>query len=146
MADPNGSHALQDDDTSLTTSAVASVDDDGARKVKDMDLYDEKRRPGKYSGTVSGSGLGSDLVPHGTGKMMYENGMVYEGQWKEGHWDAYGTLKYANEGFYMGNFVKGFFCYHGCRQWPDGSWASVPAGASFTAVLVTVPKELLVQR
>ena len=110
------------DDTSLvsnlTGSVMVSVDSDSARKVEEMTLCDKDGNSGKYTGTVFGSGV---AAPHGKGKMVYDRGLVYEGDWKDGKWEDYGKLTFADESYYAGEFARGVFWGRGLRQWPDSS-------------------------
>ena len=99
MTDPvGGSVAVKEDDTfsivsGLTGIVVQSVDGDGLRTVTEMELCDKESRPGKYTGTVSGSGIVAPSIPHGEGKMVYDSGIVYEGGWKHGTWEDYALPK-----------------------------------------------------
>lgn len=51
----------------------------GPHKVKNLKIRDQNRVPGRYSGYVDGSNR-----PDGKGIMKYENGMEWNGVWREG--------------------------------------------------------------
>lgn len=51
-------------------------------RVENQVVHDKYGDGGMYSGYVSTK----DRLPHGKGKMIYENGRQYEGDWKGGRW------------------------------------------------------------
>lgn len=77
---------------------------------------------------------------HGTGKMQYDNGGWYEGEWNYGAMSGTGTGKiiYENGSVYEGDFLNGK--YHGSGklqyanggwykgQWKEGSWSGSGEG------------------
>ena len=121
LVDPiDRSDAVHEDDAcSMLSGPTVAVD--GIRMVQETELCDKERRPGKYTGTVSGSGLVAPATPHGKGKMVYDSGHVYHGGWKHGKWEDFGNLTFAEKDFYAGEFARGIFWGKGVRQWPDGS-------------------------
>jgi hypothetical protein len=51
-------------------------------RVTNQIVHDKYGDGGMFSGHVSVN----DRLPHGFGKMVYENGREYEGDWKSGRW------------------------------------------------------------
>ena len=43
----------------------------------------------------------------GTGKLVWENGDVYEGEFENGKYNGYGTMKYEDGSIASGNWQKG---------------------------------------
>ena len=43
---------------------------------------------------------------YGNGKMKYDNGNVYEGQWNNNKRDGKGINKYASDDFYTGEYFE----------------------------------------
>lgn len=70
-----------------------------------------------------------DEKPHGSGKMIYTNGILkcYTGRWNDGVYDGYGTLEYNDGLRYEGNFKagqrhgKGIY-YYSNNYYYKGSW------------------------
>ena len=66
---------------------------------------------------------------HGTGKMTYKNGDIYEGDWADGYMHGTGTMIYDNGDKYDGGWVKnkkhgmGTFTYNNRRQ-VRGKWVN----------------------
>jgi len=69
-------------DTSSYKSGKSSRSTSSRKKkirVKDMRYTDENGKEGRYSGDVN-----DDHQPHGSGKMKYKDGSVFNGVWSEG--------------------------------------------------------------
>lgn len=45
--------------------------------------------PGRYTGGICGST--EFPTPEGTGSMIWENGVTYDGEWKAGRYDGQGS-------------------------------------------------------
>ena len=60
---------------------------------------------GEYFGQLNGRGQ-----KHGNGKMLYDNGNEYEGQWKNNKRDGEGTTKYASGNVYTGEYFQNGWC------------------------------------
>lgn len=60
------------------------------------------------------------LIRHGSGKMMFSSGAVYEGQWQFDKMTGYGTLKLPDGTIQRGTRKEGSL--QGCAvfRWPDG--------------------------
>lgn len=71
-------------------------------RVAKMPFTDRYKRPGKYTGEINEHGQ-----PDGKGTLRYNNGMVFEGIWKEGRAeDMDANMIKAKEGF-IGNWKTG---------------------------------------
>jgi hypothetical protein len=72
-------------------------------------------------GVYSGQVLLSTGLPHGSGKMIYEDdGRTYDGDWRHGRWHGWGRATFSN-----GDAFEGFYKYdqrhgHGKYSWKDG--------------------------
>ena len=87
---------------------------------------------GRYTGEILDSEkLGADsdselIVPHGFGKMVWENGITYNGGWKQGLYHGLGTKIHSNGGGYTGSYKngmrsgKGSYLYGG--KWGYDRW------------------------
>ena len=62
----------------------------------------------------------SPVTRHGSGKMTFVSGVVYEGQWKYDKMSGYGTLKLPDGAIQEGTWREGSL--HGCVlfTWPHG--------------------------
>jgi hypothetical protein len=61
-------------------------------KVENQVVHDKYGDGGMYSGYISVK----DRLPHGVGKMIYDNGREYEGDWKGGRWHGKIKMSPAN--------------------------------------------------
>lgn len=59
---------------------------------------------------------------HGTGVMEYDNGRVYEGEWKEDLRNGSGYELYANGNNYLGEFKSGKADGRGVYNWANGEF------------------------
>ena len=59
-------------------------------------------------------------IPDGKGKMFFENGDVYEGDFVFGKEHGYGVFTWADGDVYEGNFKDGKFDGHGYMTWAGG--------------------------
>lgn len=72
---------------------------------------------GVYTGVI----LRSTAMPHGKGKMVYnEDGRIYDGEWRHGRWHGFGRATFAN-----GDHFSGQYCFDqrhgkGRYEWADG--------------------------
>ena len=69
-----------------------------------------KNKVDEYIGTLSDDGK-----KHGSGKMIYHTGTVYEGTWKDDKRDGHGTFVYPNGNKYVGAWVND-------QRSGDGEW------------------------
>ena len=58
---------------------------------------------------------------HGTGKMTYEDGSVYQGEWRDGKKRGKGTMTYADGDVYEGKWDEDVFHGTGKMTYADGS-------------------------
>lgn len=66
------------------------------------------------------SGYLADGIPHGTGRIEYDDGIVYDGDWVYGNYEGSGTLSWPEGDRYTGEFKDGFFHGEGTYFWPNG--------------------------
>ncbi|KAH1126153.1 hypothetical protein GYH30_015263 [Glycine max] len=67
-----------------------------------------------YSGSLSGN------VPHGTGKYLWSDGCMYEGEWKKGKACGKGRFSWPTGATYEGEFAAGRMQGHGTFVGVDG--------------------------
>ncbi len=78
------------------------------KHVFDMPFTDQFGEFGFYTGEVD-----EDVRPHGQGKMKYENGVFYEGKWKNGNQDSSAVLQRER-------ILSGFTSWRGVQK-KDGT-------------------------
>jgi len=71
------------------------------REVVNYVLTDSCGEPGRFTGWIEEG----DYIPDGSGEMKYQNGGLYKGSWRDGHWHGFGHLKNLNGDTYEGDFV-----------------------------------------
>ncbi|KAG7356956.1 MORN repeat-containing protein [Nitzschia inconspicua] len=86
-------------------------------RVEHQVVHDKYGDGGIYSGYVSIK----DRLPHGKGKMIYDNGREYEGDWKGGRWHGFGMWKNPNGDYYEGKFVYDARHGSGVYRWRNGN-------------------------
>ena len=59
-------------------------------------------------------------MPHGTGKLEFDNGDVYDGEWKDGNRHRKGIYRFADGELYSGELVDGNPHGRGDYKWADG--------------------------
>ena len=72
------------------------------------------------NGTYTGTILVTEGLPHGQGKMNYESGRIYDGEWISGQWHGHGKLLNPNGDMYDGEFFFDARHGHGVYQWDNG--------------------------
>jgi hypothetical protein len=75
---------------------------------------------GEYSGWFKGN-VKEGFVPHGRGRMVYVNGSVYTGQWKDGKMHGNGNIHWDDGSSYIGQWKNGKRYGFGIYKWADGS-------------------------
>lgn len=111
-----------DDDTSLDNTSVgntvaSSTYGDDRQKVVSQLLLDPYGDSGRYSGVI----LRSTGMPHGLGRMVYEDdGRTYEGDWRHGRWHGFGRATFANADSYEGEYRFDQRHGRGKYSWSDG--------------------------
>lgn len=71
---------------------------------------------GRYTGQI----LVTTGLPHGKGRMEYESGRIYEGDWVSGQWDGKGQLQNPNGDSYHGEFCLDARHGKGVYKWDNG--------------------------
>lgn len=100
---------------SLTVASSTYGED--RQKVVNKKLLDPYGDQGTYSGLI----LKSTGMPHGTGRMVYdEDQRVYEGEWRHGRWHGHGKASFANGDTYEGQYRFDQRHGRGKYSWHDG--------------------------
>lgn len=126
---------------SAGNTVASSTYGEDRQKVVSQTLLDPYGDKGRYSGVV----LRSTGMPHGLGRMVYEDdGRTYEGDWRHGRWHGFGRATFANGDSYEGEYRfdqrhgRGKYCWSdgriydgefaedkrhgkGTFKWPDGA-------------------------
>lgn len=95
---------------------------DDSNTTKPVDEVKEEKSCDKYgeTGTYSGQILVDEGLPHGKGKMTYDSGRVYSGDWVGGQWHGQGKLLNPNGDTYEGDFVLDARHGEGIYRWDNG--------------------------
>jgi len=100
---------------SLTVASSTYGED--RQNVTDKVLLDPYGDKGNYNGLI----LKSTGMPHGRGKMVYdEDQRVYEGEWRHGRWHGFGQAFFANGDSYEGEYRFDQRHGKGVYKWNDG--------------------------
>jgi hypothetical protein len=128
ILDSSGSDFMREDSTMTATCSIDTLSKTedtsppigkGNREVvavKKANCQDKYGDPGTYTGTI----LIKEGLPHGKGKMNYESGRIYDGNWLQGHWNGRGNLLNPNGDTYDGEFVFDARQGHGVYKWDNG--------------------------
>ena len=99
---------MEDDGIERKTSGYSGPTDDPNKLPREDGASSEPRLvkvPGdEYYGSLNNRGQ-----KHGSGKMKYDNGNVYDGEWKNNKRDGKGITHYASGNVYTGTNV--FSCF-----------------------------------
>lgn len=82
-------------------------------------FYGEFSNRGKYTGWYSGN-LKNGYTAQLRGKMQWEDGSEYSGEWKNGKISGRGSIKWKDGSFYTGEWLDGKRYGRGIYFWPDG--------------------------
>lgn len=100
-----------DDPTDMEATPGATGTSTGSEKfvfyVTNASCHDKFGDVGTYTGNI----LVTEGLPHGAGKMEYDSGRVFEGDWVSGQWHGKGKLRNPNGDSYDGEFF--FDARHG---------------------------------
>ncbi|CAB9520344.1 whole genome shotgun sequence [Seminavis robusta] len=92
--------------TTLATPEAAgsicssSTTDSYGVNVVNQTLLDARNVRGSFTGTIDRT----TGLPHGVGRMEYDDKRVYNGEWFRGRWNGNGQAKFANGDVYKGAF------------------------------------------
>lgn len=101
-----------EDSTSLT-----ELDDESTLvPVVRLLIVDPAGHLGKYTGTI----CVNTGKPHGSGKLEYEDGGSYHGDWNQGNWSGYGRHAKPNGDIYEGTFFDNNKHGMGTYRYRDG--------------------------
>ncbi len=110
-------YASNDDDGSLGQTVASSTYGDDRVKVTNKKLLDPYGDKGTYTGVV----LRNTGMPHGLGRMVYEEDRrVFEGDWRHGRWHGYGRASFSNGDSYEGQYKFDQRHGNGIYRWNDG--------------------------
>eukprot|EP00529_Nitzschia_sp_RCC80_P014347 CAMPEP_0113481758 /NCGR_PEP_ID=MMETSP0014_2-20120614/22571_1 /TAXON_ID=2857 /ORGANISM="Nitzschia sp." /LENGTH=757 /DNA_ID=CAMNT_0000375259 /DNA_START=139 /DNA_END=2412 /DNA_ORIENTATION=+ /assembly_acc=CAM_ASM_000159 len=119
----SGEKMFNDSNTTCLTETSMTDFDGGASEVKllipvvKLLTTDKNGRIGKYTGTIDAD----TGKPHGiNGRLQYEDGGSYEGDWSSGSYSGYGTHVNWNGDVYEGNFLENSKHGTGCYRYHDG--------------------------
>jgi hypothetical protein len=117
-SDPNEQQPLADEDNqSLGQTVASSTYGEDRQKVVNKTLLDPYGDKGVYTGVV----LRTTGMPHGLGKMVYEeDGRIFEGDWRHGRWHGYGKATFSNGDAYDGEYKFDQRHGKGVYRWADG--------------------------
>jgi len=111
------SYFSNDDDRSLGQTVASSTYGDDRVKVVNKKLLDPYGDKGTYTGVV----LRNTGMPHGLGRMVYEEDRrVFEGDWRHGRWHGYGRASFSNGDSYEGEYKFDQRHGTGVYRWNDG--------------------------
>jgi len=106
-----------DDDKSLGQTVASSTYGDDRVKVANKKLLDPYGDKGTYTGVV----LRNTGMPHGLGRMVYEEDRrIFEGDWRHGRWHGYGRASFSNGDSYEGEYKFDQRHGTGVYRWNDG--------------------------
>ena len=106
-----------DDDRSLGQTVASSTYGDDRMKVMGKTLLDPYGDKGTFTGVV----LRNTGMPHGQGKMVYEEDLrVFDGEWRHGRWHGYGRASFSNGDSYEGEYKFDQRHGTGLYRWNDG--------------------------
>jgi len=113
----DATYSTNDDDKSLGQTVASSTYGDDRVKVVNKKLLDPYGDKGTYTGIV----LRNTGMPHGLGRMVYEEDQrVFEGDWRHGRWHGYGRASFSNGDSYEGEYKFDQRHGTGVYRWNDG--------------------------
>ena len=98
------------DDTEMCVEASDLI-----QQVDGLYIQDGSGSSGVYSGSV----IQSSHVPHGYGKLVYQDGRTFDGSFVRGA-KLYGTMQYLDGSTYQGQFLEGVRHGHGSYSFRGG--------------------------
>lgn len=113
----NRNVSFVDDSASAGQTVASSTYGEDRQKVTDQVILDPYGDKGHYTGII----LKSTGMPHGSGRMMYqEDQRTYNGEWRHGRWHGFGRATFANHDTYEGEYRFDQRHGRGCYSWSDG--------------------------
>lgn len=118
-------HVVENDDEELVSMSAGTTGPTVATStygedvcvVHDRVLLDPYGDRGTYSGVV----LRSTNLPHGSGRMVYEDdGRTFDGNWRHGRWHGWGKSTFSNGDVYQGSYQYDKRHGKGKYRWHDG--------------------------
>ncbi len=94
---------------------ICGESSDVIQQVDGLCIQDGSGSSGVYSGSV----IQSSHVPHGYGKLVYQDGRTFEGNFVRGA-KLYGTMQYLDGSTYQGQFLEGVRHGHGSYSFRGG--------------------------
>lgn len=113
-ADPGGE--IQGDDATSRTETMGDDDESTLVPVVKLLIVDPAGHVGKYTGTI----CINTGKPHGSGRLEYEEGGSYQGDWNVGSWSGYGRHVKPNGDIYEGHFFDNAKHGTGTYRYRDG--------------------------
>jgi len=114
---PSGNVATQSDEQTVGNTVATSTYGEDRQKVVNQTVLDPYGDSGVYTGVI----LLSTGMPHGLGRMVYQDdGRTYEGDWRHGRWHGFGRATFANGDSYEGEYRFDQRHGRGLYQWSDG--------------------------
>jgi len=105
------------DDVTIGLTVASSTYGEDRIKVVNRELLDPYGDKGTYTGVI----LQTTGMPHGLGRMIYEeDGRIYEGDWRHGRWHGYGRASFSNGDSYEGEYKFDQRHGKGMYKWHDG--------------------------
>ena len=102
---------------SVATTTSQSAVTVGTHDVAAMDVTDPYGEKGTYTGSISNS----TGMPHGFGRLEYDQaGRWYEGDWEHGRWTGQGRLSNGDGDFYEGGLKNDHKHGQGNMKFADG--------------------------
>ena len=105
------------DNMSLGNTVASSTYGEDRQQVTNQVILDPYGDKGTYTGVI----LRSTGMPHGSGRMIYqEDKRTYDGEWRHGRWHGYGMATFANGDKYQGEYRFDQRHGKGRYEWKDG--------------------------
>jgi hypothetical protein len=112
-----GGVSFPDDNASQAQTVASPTFGDDRQNVVNKSILDPYGDRGFYTGVI----LRSTGMPHGSGKMLYqEDQRTYDGEWRHGRWHGFGQATFANGDEYRGEYRFDQRHGRGKYSWNDG--------------------------
>jgi len=113
---PKFNRPIELEDSSKLTQEFSSVD-----PKQLIDVYDHILPNGKkYSGQAIEKHVGGEVMLHGHGTLISNDGQLYDGDFRNGKMEGRGTLQNKDLSMYKGEFMKGLPNGYGRFTEPTG--------------------------